>query len=247
MMKLFTKIYYFFLTRRYKVTIKGQEILNEDGPKLILPNHPAYVDAQLLGSLTSQYWKIAPVVSEKFVNMPIVGFFLRKSGAVPVSDLKYGNRDPHVLDKIVKNVGKAFENGRSAIVYPAGQIKRAAHEKINNKQTAFNLVSNFPSNVPVIGVRITGLWGSMWSTHETGVPPKFWKTFAKSTLIIFGNLVFFCPKRKVSIEFVDITVQARECATGDRKSFNTFLEGFYNVDGAEKVINRKRFFFMPGE
>ena len=219
------------------------EHLKRKGPKLFLPNHPANVDAQLMGALSSQYCKISPVVSERFVNMPIVGFFLKKVRAIPVSDLTSGNRDPHVLDKITKNVAISFSNGRCPIVYPSGQIKLQAHEEIKNKQTAHKLVGTIPDDVRIIGVRILGLWGSSWSAYKTGEKPNFGLTFLKSILIIFANLVFFCPKRKVKFEFVDITDEAKEQAKGDRKSFNTYLEEFYNIYGPEEAVQKKLFFF----
>jgi len=242
-MKIIARLYLFFLRRRYKLTVSGIDLLKREGNSLIFPNHPAHIDAHLLGSLCVIHTDITPVVSEKYVNMPFVGIFLRKARAIPVSDLKFGNRDPYVLEKIISGVEKAIKAKRNPIIYPAGQIKFQAEDLIRNKQTAHNLVSNLPDNIRVIGVRIRGLWGSDWSTYSSGKRPDFLPNFLKGIGIILANLIFFCPKRKVSIEFVDITEKAKEASKGDRKSFNTFLENFYHEKGIDKLVLRKKFFF----
>jgi long-chain-fatty-acid--[acyl-carrier-protein] ligase len=244
-MKIIARLYLFFLRRRYKLSISGIELLDRECNNLIFPNHPAHIDAHLLGSLCVIHTNITPVVSEKYVNMPFVGMFLKRVKAIPVSDLKFGNRDPYVLEKIISGVEKALNAGRSPVIYPAGQIKFQAEDIIRNKQTAHYLVSDLPENVRVIGVRIKGLWGSSWSTYPTGKRPYFLPNFLKGIGIIFANLIFFCPKRKVSIEFVDITEKAIKEAKGSRKSFNTFLENFYHEKGIDPLVLRKKFFFVP--
>ena len=244
-MKIIARLYLFFLRRRYKLSVSGIELLTREGNSLIFPNHPAHIDAHLLGSLCVIHTDITPVVSEKYVHMPFVGMFLRKAKAIPVSDLKFGNRDPYVLEKIIKGFGDAIKAGRSPVIYPAGQIKFQAEDVIRNKQTAHYLVSDLPENINVLGVRIRGLWGSSWSTYSTGERPSFLPNFLKGIGVIFANLIFFCPKRKVSIEFVDITEKAKKEAKGSRKSFNTFLENFYHEKGIDKLVLRKKFFFLP--
>lgn len=238
-------IFSFVLSRRYILNIKGEHLLQEPGAKLLLQNHPSHIDPQLLGVLVAQNCDFVPVISEKFLRIPIIGSILRAWDAVAVSDLKHGNRDPDVLKKMFSEIMHAFEQGKSVLIAPSGQIKHTPVEKIKNKQSAHALVSNLPINVKVIGIRVNGLWGSMWSVAWMGERPDFLYTLLKGSFYIVANLIFFLPKRQVSIEFVDITEQVKLKAESDRKTFNTYLEEFYNVNGAEKVTYIKHFFYSP--
>ena len=139
----------------------------------------------------------------------------------------------------------ALKNGESVLIAPSGQIAHAPVELIKNKQSAHALVSNLPDNAKVVGVRVNGLWGSMWSVAWMGKRPKFLPALFKGVFYIIANLVFFLPKREVTFEFVDITETAKLQSQSDRKTFNTYLEEFYNINGAEKVTYIKHFFFFP--
>lgn len=242
-MRIVNSVFLFFLRRRYRIQITGEELLEPNGSKLILPNHPAQVDAPLLGTVLRKHGEIVPIVSERFTKMPVVGYFLRRLGSVPVSDLQMGNRDPHVMTTISKNVGASLKEDKLVIIYPAGQIKYQSTEKLYNKQSVYNLVRAHGTEVPIIGVRILGLWGSMWSTAINGEKPNFGLTFLKGIGLVFLNLIFFCPKRSVTIELVDISKEAYDAAQGDRKSFNHYLEQFYNQHGPEADV-RVRYHFL---
>ncbi|MDX2360863.1 MAG: lysophospholipid acyltransferase family protein [Crocinitomicaceae bacterium] len=242
---LVSPIFKFFLTRRYRITIKGGELLKLKGAKLVLPNHPAQIDAQILGPITNKHWDIVPVISERFLKIPVVSYFLKSMNSVPVSDLSRGSRNLNVLNDIINGAKDALEKERSVIIYPAGSIKLQAEERIVNKRSTYYLAKDFPDNASIIGVRITGLWGSMWSAAWKGRKPKFGPTFLKSVFYIFANLIFFLPKRDVTYEFVDITNEVKEHAKKDRKAFNDFLENFYNANGPEEATFIRHYFFLP--
>jgi len=244
-MKSLLAILRFFLARRYKVTIKGAEILSSKNAKIILPNHQAHVDPQIAAAYIFKYTKVSPVVTERFYNSSILKPLFKKIGAVPVSDLTAGNRDVTVLNTIYSNVIKSLENGNNVLLYPAGQIMGQGYEKIFNKQSAYQIVKNLPENSQVIGMRINGLWGSMWSKAWMGKSPSFFPTLLKAIFYLIANLLFFVPKRTVKLEFVDITSSAKIQAEESKQIFNNFLEKFYNVDGEEEVRYIKHFVYGP--
>jgi len=99
--------------------------------------------------------------------------------------------------------------------------------------------------VRIVGVRISGLWGSMWSVAWLGERPSFEWAFLKGIFYLFANFIFFLPKRNVTFEFVDITEEAKQMASIDRNSFNKYMEDFYNVNGPEKVTYIKHLFYFP--
>lgn len=212
---------------------------------LMLPNHQSHIDPQLMAVIVAQYCEFVPVVSERFLKIPIISSFLKEWNAVAVSDFRGGNRDPNVLKNIFSQVMNALNKGRSVIIYPSGTITFTPTEKIRNKQSAYVIVSDLPENARVIGVRIRGLWGSMWSVAWMGERPSFILTYLKGVFFFFANLIFFVPKRDVSFEFVDITDEAKKMAQSDRATFNTFMEDFYNINGPEQVTYIKHLFFFP--
>ncbi|MDX2360186.1 MAG: lysophospholipid acyltransferase family protein [Crocinitomicaceae bacterium] len=245
MMRLYRIFFDFVITRRYRITIIGEELLKKKGGKLILPNHQSHVDPQMIGIKFYKFVDIVPVVNESFFKIPVVRYFFKQWGAIPVAEFKKGNRDPNVLKNIFADVNKALNEGRAPIIYPSGQLQDIGIETIRNKQSAYTVVSNLGDNSRVLGVRVKGLWGSMFSKAWTGKQPPFLPVFLKGIFFWLANLIFFCPKRNVTLEIVDITDEAREHAKGDRRAFNTYLEGFYNVNGIEEPTYIKHFFFFP--
>ena len=242
-MKTLGHILSFILSSRYKLEIKGQEILNHEGGALILPNHQALADPQILVSYLFKYRKTVPVVTEGIYNTPLIHYFFKFIQAVPVSDLGAGSRDTDVMKTISQGVTKALDKQRFVLLYPAGQISGQGYEKIFNKKGAWQIAKQVPENSRIIAVRIQGLWGSMWSRAWLGKSPNLITTLLKALWIVLANGIFFVPRRKVTIEFIDITNEARKMASYDKLTFNNFLESIYNAKGEEPVLFLKHYFY----
>ena len=230
---------------RYRIRIKGSEIFEKNAPLFILPNHQALIDPVILLSQIYRFSQATPVISEKYYDIPIAKTFFRRLGAVRVSDLEKGNRDIQVLKTITRSVIKGFRRKQNIVLYPSGQIAGQGIEKIFNKKSACEIVGKLPDDVRVIGVRISGLWGSIWSKANTGKSPSFFTQLAKGLFYTLANLIFFLPKRTVILEFEDLTSIARSQALLGKKSFNAFLEDFYNIRGEEPALFLKHYFYGP--
>ena len=234
------------LGTRYRVTIKGGDLLSSNLSSLYLPNHPAEVDPQILLAEIGKFDDPVPMISETYYNLPVIKSFMKSLGAVPVADLEAGSRDISVLDTMRNAMLSALKEGKSVVLYPAGQLCNQGYEKIFNKQGAYRLVKELDDSTRVIGVRQHGLWGSVWSRAWWGKSPDFFKVFALSIFYVLANFVFFVPKRDVEIEFVDITEEAkRNSKNMTRREFNEFLETFYNNNGEEGARFIKHFFYFP--
>ncbi len=246
---LFSKILAFkvrlLLRFRYKFSIKGSEILQNNSPVLFLPNHQALIDPVILLSQIYRFTIATPVISEKYFDIPLAKWYFKRTGAVRVSDLETGNRDTQVLKSITRSVFKGFRRNKNIVIYPSGQIAGQGYEKIFNKKAVYHIVRKIPENVQIVGVRITGLWGSMFSKAKTGKSPDFFVQIFKGIFYILANLLFFLPKRTVSLEFEDLTSIAKEKVILGQKPFNSFLEGFYNLHGEEPVLFLKHIFYLP--
>jgi long-chain-fatty-acid--[acyl-carrier-protein] ligase len=230
---------------RYKIVVKGSEVFRKNSPLFILPNHQALIDPVILLSQIYRFSQATPVISEKYYDIPVAKSFFRRLGAVRVSDLEKGNRDTMVLKTITRSVIKGFKRKQNIVLYPSGQIAGQGYEKIFNKKSACEIVRKIPDDVCIIGVRITGLWGSMWSKAYTGKSPFFFIQLAKGLFYTLANLIFFLPKRKVILEFEDLTSSAKSEVQKGKKSFNTFLEDFYNQHVEEQPLFLKHYFYAP--
>ena len=245
-MKLLAIFYGFFLRLRYKMVVKGLDQIKDKTSNLYLPNHQAEVDPQIVMSIILRHDKVAPMISSTYYEIPILKTFFKAMGAVSVSDLEKGSRDINILDKLEAAAQKALTNNRSILLYPGGQLAGQGYERIFNKQSAYEIVKELPEKSNVIGVRISGLWGSIWSKAWMGKSPSFIPTYLKTIGFVLANFIFFLPRRTVTIEFVDITHEAKNNAHQmDRKGFNTFLEEFYNIYGEEAPSFIKHFFYAP--
>lgn len=233
------------LSLRYKVNVKGAEVLHNPAPLFILPNHQALIDPIMIIGHIYKHTTVIPVITSGYFDIPVVKYLFREWGAVRVSDLETGSRNTNVLNEITTAVHGGFAMGKNIILYPSGQISGQGYEKIFNKKSAHNIVTDMPEEVRVIGVRITGLWGSMWSKAWTGKSGNFISLLLKGIGYVLANLIFFLPRRTVTIEFEDLSEAAKVKANEGRQPFNSFLEEYYNRDGEESPLFLKHFFYAP--
>lgn len=244
-MHFYRLLYRLILSAKYKFVILGEDVIDNQYPKLFLPNHISHIDPQIMAIEIYKHADFVPLVAERFFKIPIIKFFLRNLHAIKIPDFTKGSRDPNLMQKITAQLLAAFENNKSALIFPSGQLSSGGVERIYNKQSAHSVVSIMPEKARVIGVRITGMWGSMWSKAWNGRRPVFLKTFLIAIVYYFANLVVLNPKRTITIEFVDITRPAKEKAKEGRKNFNLFLESFYNENGPENPTFIRHLFFFP--
>lgn len=224
------------LGRRYAVTVEGRELVEEaPGPVLVLPNHPAMVDPMLV---TCEFWRVPlkPLVDEQFWRAgPLTRRTLTTLGAVAVPDLR-----AHLTREGVaaaKGMGDAVRDtlaaGGNVIFYPAGHIQRdEGADDIGGRRLGYEAVRDLPDGVRVVGIRTTGLWGSIWSRAGRKNSPPFVPTLLKSGLLWL--LAGLRRKRYVVMHAEDLTARASDWSKGSRQDFNRALEAWYR--GAESGV-----------
>ena len=224
-----------FFGRRYKITVEGMENLVRamDSKKscLVLPNHPAMVDPMLV---VAELWQtpLKPLADELFFRTGFIApWVLRTLGAVLVPDLRRhrtakGATIARGLGDIVMNT---LESGGNVIFYPSGHIWTEPKEEIGTRQLAYNICKEINAkDIQVIGVRTTGLWGSIWSRKGRTKSPSFVPTLMKSVLLWF----FWSPfvsRRRVKMHIENLTERVKEWSQGTRLEFNAKLEEWYNA------------------
>lgn len=233
------------LHRRYAVTLSGVENLESGKTYLILPNHPAIIDPFVL--VTEMYKHkvvIRPLIDESFFSNRLFKHIFMMFNAVRVPDFRKLNFRPilKVRPSLRDSVARAkqlgstvlstLQSGGSVLMYPSGHITSTGKEELSNRQLAHNIISNLPKDVRVIGVRIRGLYGSMWSRVGGRPAPRFTLTFVKAVLKWF--VTFFRRRRQVTIHFENITDRVRGWTDSGRQKFNDLLEKWYDADLAAR-------------
>ncbi len=129
-----------------------------------------------------------------------------------------------------ENIIQGLREGKAILIYPAGQIYRQGYESIKGKQTVYQVMQQLPENTKILGLKDRGLWGSIWSMAWDNGQSSFGKAYLLSIWYILSNLIFFVPKRKVSLSLFDITSEALATHTQGLNALNHFLENFYNTE-----------------
>lgn len=219
------------LSLRYRIQVKGSEVLDDPRLKgkgiLVLPNHPAEIEPFIMMMLLGKRFDIRPLVTDNFYYYPFAKSFMKLIRARPVSEF-----DKAVSAYKLQNAEKLFhdvigdlKDKKAVLFYPSSALKMTPEEKIGGRSLAHATIQEAPETEMVL-VRITGFWGSMYSKAYTEKTPDFWSLIGKSALILLKNLIFFAPRRNITVEF---ELPSKEFPKfGSRVEFNKALEAFYN-------------------
>ncbi|MCP4522739.1 MAG: 1-acyl-sn-glycerol-3-phosphate acyltransferase, partial [Candidatus Gracilibacteria bacterium] len=229
------------LSLRYSVSIQGTEKLSHEGPILLLSNHVALVDPRILISFLGKYIPVSPVASEKYYNKPGLKQVMDLVGTVPIGEVSAGAGSDEV-SKTFSRIIDALGSGKNILIYPSGQIYRQNFESIKGKQTAYEIIQSMPKNTKVIGIRQSGLWGSIWSMAWDNGKTSFGGIYLKSIWYVLANGIFFVPKRKVDIQIEDITETIK--THSHVNECNNFLEEFYNNENLSEDVFLKHYFYF---
>lgn len=216
---------------RYRVDVKGLDIVRNLAKSgkgvLILPNHPAEIDPFIILSILIPYFDVHPLVVEKFFYYKGASFFMRLLRAKPVAEFDKAVTDykRHEAEKLYYDVVDELKRGGHILLYPGSGLKRGAEERLGGRSLAYRTLQD-AEEAEMLLVRISGLWGSMFSVAQTGDSPDFWQSIVRGLSILLKNGLFFAPKRRVLVEFG--AANAEIPRSGSRWEFNQALEKWYN-------------------
>lgn len=223
----------FSLWFRYRVTIKGAEHLNprelnKPGGVLFLPNHPTvFVDPTLVTLAIWKKYPIRPVIVEYMYYTPIIHTIMRFMNALPIPNFVNSSNSlkKKKADRVIESIIEDLRKKENFLIYPAGKTKHQAREVIG--ASGVHRIIHAVPEANIVLVRTTGLWGSRFSRALTGgAPPDMFGTIWWGIKVVFKNLLFFTPRRQVTVEFVpagpDFPYEA------SRLEMNRYLEKWYN-------------------
>ena len=243
--RLFWTISGILLRLRYRVTVEGAEGLSAlQGPTLVLPNHPAYIDPPLVLSHLRLGKALRPLVFSGIYRLLPLRPLMAMVDAFEVPDLSAQSRDAQaktlgMIEAVVARIGR----GDSFLIYPSGRLQRGNAEVVGSARAVHELLWRCP-DLNVVLVRTRGLWGSSFGCAATGAPPSLVPTMLRNLGWALAALLVFLPRRKVTMQ---IEVLPRgTLPKGSREETNAFLEGRYNVDGPQQpAFVRFSYLFGP--
>lgn len=229
------------LHRRYEIECSGDLFFESRKTYLLIPNHPAIVDPLIFAlELHSRGLDVRPLVEEPFLSNGLVRHVLgllnvvrfpgfRKAGFFSTLKIRPEYRpSPRRAKVLGHSILALLTSGENVLLYPSGHITADGRESLDNQWLAFNVMSQLPDNVEVIGVRIRGLFGSIWSRAGGQPSPPFVRTLLKSIFLWLFSL--FRRKRIVSIYAENLTQKVVEWSKLPRAEFDKRMEWWYNAD-----------------
>lgn len=245
--RLFWAFCRLLLSFRYRTRVEGLEQLKSlEGPTLVIPNHPAYIDPPLVSSHIHLHKPLRPLVFSGTYRMLFLRPLMALVDAFEVPDMSSQSRDAQTKAlAMIDSVVDRLKAGDCMLIYPSGRLQRGNVEVVGAARAVHDIVARVP-NLNVVRVRTRGVWGSMFSCAEEGVTPNLASATLRAIGWVFASLFFFLPRREVTmqIEVVDRDSLPLE----SKEEFNRHLESWYNADGGqEPAFVRYNHFFGPTE
>ena len=219
----------------YDINTHGRSTLNttQEQNMLILPQHSAVIDPLILFAELYDV-RMQPLVDDVYFRIPVIRHVLSLFDAVEVPDLRRSRRGVEKVRLLDDIICTRLAHGDNVLFYPTGHITTNGLESIGSRHLAYNTCKSLPKNTKVIGVRINGLWGSQWSRYGRTETPSIVKLLLKSFVLIFSGAILLQKKRKVDIQYVDITEHVKQWSQLSKMDFNKKLETWYNNDDIYK-------------
>ena len=213
----------------YDIQQKGLENMEtkEGENLLILPMHRAVLDPIMLFSILYNK-KLQPLVDDGYWKIPVISHILNMFNAVKVPNLQKSRKGVEQVQHLDGIIEEQINKGANILFYPSGHITLDGKETIGGRRLAYNASKILPDHTKVIGIKIKGFWGSKWSKYKQKKTPSIVKLLLLSILYTYSGLIFFKKKRKIDIEYVDITKEVKEWSSLTKLEFNKNLEDFYN-------------------
>lgn len=220
-------LFRFIIGLRYQVEVTGLEEIGKNNRKglLFLPNHQALIDPVIVMSILYPGFQPRPLADADQANMAGNRWIMQQIRPITLPDLNKNGRDgKQRIQEAMREVVKSLVAGDNILLYPSGRLCRSAHEDLAGNSGVEYILENVPE-VRTVLIRTTGLWGSSLSWGH-GTEPSLHKNIGKYLRFFCANLLFFGPRRKVTVELVEDTSLPK---MKGRQQINAALEGFYNA------------------
>jgi acyl-CoA synthetase (AMP-forming)/AMP-acid ligase II/1-acyl-sn-glycerol-3-phosphate acyltransferase/acyl carrier protein len=232
------------LSLRYWLSIRGlPEVLQRPGPYLILPNHPAFIEPPNLLIRLFPSFRMRPMLLETNFQSPILAPFARLIRGIRVPDTDRASAEARTrAEGAVQAAIDALKSGENIIIWASGRLQRDGVERLGGARTVADVLAAVPG-VTVIVARSRGFWGSMFS-WAWGARPSLGGGLFKGVFLLLANLIFFAPRRRVTLSLQAFGPQERPEPTRDQ--INRWLEEQFNADVSRETPTFVPYHFLFG-
>ena len=240
------------LMLRYRVSRDGFEQLRKlEGPVLVLPNHPGFIDPPIVLSHVGLRQALRPLVYTGTYRVPVLLPLMKLVRAFEVPEMSAQSRQAAArAEALIEAVIGRVRAGESFLIYASGRLQRGDREVIGSARVVYDLVSQCPE-LSVVLVRTRGVWGSLFSCAREGKPPPLNRAMLEALGWLLAGLVFFLPRRKVHLH-AEVMPRDR-MPLESRDAFNRFLERWFNENpatdnqGEPPTFVRYNYIFGPSQ
>ncbi|MEO7326092.1 MAG: MFS transporter [Dokdonella sp.] len=145
----------------YRIKVEGLEKIPDEGAALLVCNHVGFLDALIISGVVRR--PIRFVMYYKIFNIPVLRFIFRTAKAIPIAGRK---EDPALLERAFDEVDRALAEGELVCIFPEGGLTRDG-EIATFRPGVEQILAR--RSVLVIPLALRGLWGSVFSRHDTAL------------------------------------------------------------------------------
>lgn len=145
----------------YHVRVVDAQHLPTSGGCLVVCNHLSFSDGLVLACHLPRLGRF--LVYRRFVQMPVVGFFLRAAGVIPVA----AEDSRRALLASIDAAVESAKAGEVVVIFPEGKLTRSGQMDIF--RSGLERIAT-RAGVPVVPAHLLGLWG----TVSSRAPSRRW-------------------------------------------------------------------------
>jgi acyl-[acyl-carrier-protein]-phospholipid O-acyltransferase/long-chain-fatty-acid--[acyl-carrier-protein] ligase len=149
----------------FRIRMDGDQNIPRTGSALLVSNHVSYADAVLVGCLTRRR-TIHFMIWKPIFDVPVANYFFRTLQAIPIDAAS-----PKSTVRALRAARAQLADGELVGIFPEGEISRTG--EIRSFERGFEKILQ-NSGVPVIPIRIDGLYGHPFSCRG-GAPFHSWQ------------------------------------------------------------------------
>ena len=142
----------------YRIRVEGEENLPDDGPVVLVANHVTYIDWLVIASAYQRPARF--VMHQEFLKVPLAGWVFRDAKVIPIAS---GKESPHAMLKAFDRIADELDDGNVVCIFPEGHLTPDG-ELGRLRPGIERIVKRNP--VPVVPIRLDGLWGSFFSRKD---------------------------------------------------------------------------------
>ncbi|MCS6885414.1 MAG: lysophospholipid acyltransferase family protein [Acidobacteriota bacterium] len=167
LVKILKILFLMFFRLFFTVEYLGVENIPSSGPAVLAANHPSYLDPVLIYVVSER--PIRFLAWDKLFQIPILGFFLRLFGAIPVNVY---SKDSNAFEQAMQ----VLRQGDLLGVFPeAGRSQQGYMESLKSGAARLAIFNN----CPIVPITITGAYEA-WPVHRLLPLPRkimvrFWQ------------------------------------------------------------------------